>query len=99
MNTITEKDKDLFFRMLDRDKNSAHFLWNCTDGTVVTAGSDIFRNVSGDPLDFLRESGLIDPQSLPSFNVFSSRIEEGIISRIERMSLSADLRMRFSSDG
>ena len=99
MSVITEKDTKLFFEMLDRDKNSAHFLWNCTDGTVVTAGSSIFENVSGDPLDYLRESGLIDPQYLPSFNVFSSRIEEGIISSMDRMCLSADISMKLSEDG
>ncbi len=95
---ITEKDQKLFIDMLDRDKHSAHFLWDCVAGTVATVGSGIFDGVSGDPLDFLRESGLIDPQYLPSFNIFSSRIEEGIISRIDRRSLSVDVRMRFTED-
>lgn len=95
---ITEKDQKLFIDMLDRDKHSAHFLWDCVAGTVATVGSGIFDGVSGDPLDFLRESGLIDPQYLPSFNIFSSRIEEGIISRIDRRSLSVDIRMKFAED-
>ena len=99
MCSITEKDSQLFIEMLDRDKHSAHFLWNCSEGTVATAGSDIFRNMSGDPLDELRESGLIDPQYLPSFNVYASRIEEGIISGIDRMSLSVDIKMKLSKDG
>lgn len=95
---VSEKDQKLFIDMLDRDKHSAHFLWDCVAGTVATVGSGIFDGVSGDPLDFLRESGLIDPQYLPSFNIFSSRIEEGIISRIDRRSLSVDVRMRFTED-
>ena len=95
---ITEKDKKLFIDMLDRDKHSVHFLWDCEAGTIATVGSSIFDNVSGDPLDFLRESGLIDPQYLPSFNIFSSRIEEGIISKIDRRSLSVDIRMKFAED-
>lgn len=96
MGGITEKGRNLFFKMLDRDKNSAHFLWDCVEGTVFTAGSEIFENVSGDPLDYLRDSGLIDPQFLPSFNIFSSRIEEGVISKIDRMSLSTDIRMKLT---
>lgn len=95
---ITEKDQKLFIDMLDRDKHSVHFLWDCEAGTIATVGSSIFDNVSGDPLDFLRESGLIDPQYLPSFNIFSSRIEEGIISKIDRRSLSVDIRMKFAED-
>lgn len=91
MSNITEKDIKLFYEMLERDKNSAHFLWDCAAGTVVSAGSGIFADVSGDPLEYLRESGLIDPQSLPSFNIFSSCIEEGTISGSDRMSLAADI--------
>ena len=94
MSNITEKDIKLFYEMLERDKNSAHFLWDCAAGTVVSAGSGIFADVSGDPLEYLRESGLIDPQSLPSFNIFSSCIEEGTISGSDRMSLAADIRMK-----
>lgn len=99
MSNITEKDIKLFYEMLERDKNSAHFLWDCAAGTVVSAGSGIFADVSGDPLEYLRESGLIDPQSLPSFNIFSSCIEEGTISGSDRMSLAADIRMKLSADG
>ena len=95
---ITEKDQKLFIDMLDRDKHSVHFLWDCEAGTIATVGSSIFDDVSDDPLDFLRESGLIDPQYLPSFNIFSSRIEEGIISKIDRRSLSVDIRMKFAED-
>lgn len=65
--------------------------------TISFAG--IFADVSGDPLEYLRESGLIDPQSLPSFNIFSSCIEEGTISGSDRMSLAADIRMKLSADG
>lgn len=95
---ITEKDQQLFLDMLDRDKHSAHFLWDCRDGSIATVGNSVFDRVSGDPLDFLRESGLIDPQYLPAFNIFSSRIEEGIISGIDRSSLSVDIRMKFAED-
>lgn len=72
---ITEKDKQLFIEMLNKDKNSMHFLWDCTAGTIATAGSAMFGNVTGDPLDYLRESGLIDEQSMPQFNVFTSQLE------------------------
>ena len=66
---ITEKDKQLFIEMLNKDKNSMHFLWDCTAGTIATAGSAMFGNVTGDPLDYLRESGLIDEQSMPQFRL------------------------------
>jgi EAL domain-containing protein (putative c-di-GMP-specific phosphodiesterase class I)/GGDEF domain-containing protein len=95
---ITEKDKQLFIEMLNKDKNSLHFLWNCTAGTIATAGSAMFDNVTGDPLDYLRESGLIDEQSMPQFNVFTSQLEGGIISGIDRNSLSVDIRMKFRPD-
>ena len=95
---ISEKDKQLFIDMLDRDKRSLHFLWDCTAGTISTVGSTLFDNISGDPLDFLRESGLIDEQSMPQFNVFSSRLEEGVISGIDCNSLSVDIMMKFSPD-
>lgn len=95
---ISEKDKQLFIDMLDRDKRSLHFLLDCTAGTISTVGSTLFDNISGDPLDFLRESGLIDEQSMPQFNVFSSRLEEGVISGIDCNSLSVDIMMKFSPD-
>ena len=95
---ISEKDKQLFIDMLDRDKHSLHFLWDCTAGTISTVGSTLFDNIIGDPLDFLRESGLIDEQSMPQFNVFSSRLEEGVISGIDCNSLSVDIMMKFSPD-
>lgn len=98
MCNITEKDKQLFVQMLDRDKHSLHFLWDCTEDTVATAGSGLFETVKGDPLEFLRGRGLIDEQYLPAYNVFSSRIEEGIISGIDRNSLSVDLKMKFSDN-
>lgn len=93
---ISKKDIDLFYNMLDQDKHSLHFLWDCTAGTVTTAGSALFENVTGDPLDFLRESGLIDEQSMPQFNVFTARLEEGVISGINRSSLSVDILMKFT---
>lgn len=99
MSKITEKDKNLFIEMLDKDKRTLHFMWDCTEGTVATAGSPLFENVNGDPLDFLRESGLIDQQYISAFNVFTSRIEEGIISGIDRNSLSVELKMKFTPDG
>lgn len=95
---ITEKDKQLFIEMLNKDKNSMHFLWDCTAGTIATAGSAMFGNVTGDPLDYLRESGLIDEQSMPQFNVFTSQLEGGIISGIDRNSLSVDIRMKLKPD-
>lgn len=99
MCSISEKDKQLFLDILNKDKHSLHFLWNCTEGTVATAGSDLFKGVSGDPLDFLRDSGLIDEQSMPQFNIFSSQLEGGIISGIDRSSLSVDINMKFQPDG
>lgn len=99
MSEITEKDKNLFIEMLDKDKRTLHFLWDCVDGRVVTAGSSLFENINGDPLDFLRESGLIDEQYLPAFNIFSARLEEGIISGIDRSSMSVELKMKFVPDG
>lgn len=96
---ISEKDKQLFIDMLDKDKHSLHFLWDCTAGTISTVGSSLFDNVEDDPLDFLRESGLIAEEDLPQFNVFSSRLEEAIISGINANSLSVDFRMKFEPDG
>lgn len=96
---ISEKDKQLFIDMLDKDKHSLHFLWDCTAGTISTVGSALFDNVEDDPLDFLRESGLIAEEDLPQFNVFSSRLEEAIISGINANSLSVDFRMKFEPDG
>ncbi len=98
MNKITEKDKDLFIEMLVRDKRSLHFLWNCAEGTIVTAKDSVFDGFRGDPLDFLRESGLIDEQFMPAFNVFASQIEEGIFSGIDRNSLVVELNFKFAPD-
>ncbi len=98
MCSISEKDKQLFIDILNKDKHSLHFLWDCTEGTVVTAGSDLFKEVTDDPLDFLRDSGLIDEQSMPQFNIFSSQLESGIISGTDRSSLSVDINMKFRPD-
>lgn len=93
---VSENDVRLFVSMLDRDKHSLHFLWDCSAGTIATVGCPLFDSVKDDPLDFLRESGLIDPESMAAFNVFSSRIEEGIISGIDRNSLSVEINMKFT---
>lgn len=96
---ISEKDKDLFIQMLNKDKHSLHFLWDCEKGTIATAGSAIFDGLEGDPLDFLRESGLIAEESLSSFNIFSSCIEQGIISSADRGSMQVSIRMKLGENG
>ena len=87
---ITEKDKQLFIEMLNKDKNSLHFLWDCTAGTIATAGSAMFDNVTGDPLDYLRESGLIDENRTPNWS-FADSSHTSYGTRAEGSSQSTEL--------
>lgn len=98
MNKITENDMKLFIEMLSKDKRTLHFLWNCVDGRIATSRDTMFDGYKGDPLDLLRESGLVDEQFMPAFNVFASQIEEGIISGIDRNSLVVELNFKFAPD-
>lgn len=98
MGEISEKDVRLFSKLLDRDKRVLHFLWDCVENTVAAVQNDVIDDIDGDPLDYLRTSGLIDPQYLAAFNVFAAQIEEGIISGIDRNSLSVEVKFRFNKE-
>lgn len=44
---ITKKDIQLFIEMLNKDKNSLHFLWDCTAGTIARQAAPCLTTLQG----------------------------------------------------
>lgn len=95
---IPDKYRDRLCEIMAADNSTVHFLWSCTDNTVVQLGRSIMPDDVSDPLDYLAASGLIDESSAPAFSVFCAQINEGILLGTDKNSLAIDLRMRFSEN-
>ena len=63
--------------MMKQDEGCIHFLWCCSEKKVMPIGEIFIPEDCSDPLDYLRESGMVDNVSMGAFNVFCAQIEEG----------------------
>ncbi len=95
---IPEAYRDELIQMMALDSDAVHFLWDCIHGKTIAIGREFIPENTVDPLDYIRENGLVDESSLSAFNVFSAQIEKGIFSGISRGNLGIDLQMRLSPD-
>ncbi|MCI7766433.1 MAG: diguanylate cyclase [Oscillospiraceae bacterium] len=101
MNVVNESEKymDIIHSIFKNDVETAHFLWKCTEKTVIyMGGRQIIADGVTHPYEYIREKGLIDPQFLPVFDVFRTSVEEGIESGIKHGELPLDVKMRFSDE-
>ncbi len=91
---IAPEYKDRLVKMMECDIETYHFYYSVTDKTFFQISGNLFPEISGDPLDYLSESGLIEEQSQPVFAVFCSRIQESIIKGSDENSASTDISIR-----
>ncbi|MBQ5333116.1 MAG: EAL domain-containing protein [Oscillospiraceae bacterium] len=98
MDIVNESEKymDTIKNIFKNDVETAHFLWKCSENTVVyMGGRHIIADGAAHPYEYLREHGLIDPQFVPVFDVFRTSVEEGILTGIKHGELPLDVKMRF----
>lgn len=91
---IAPEYKDRLVKMMGCDIETYHFYYSVADKTFFQISGNLFPEISGDPLDYLSESGLIEEQSQPVFAVFCSRIQESIIKGSDENSASTDISIR-----
>lgn len=94
MSDFPAKYSERLVRMLQRDSESINMYQNVNDNVFLSL-SDSFDSSKYRELPvMLRDSGLIAPSSVSVFDVFCSRIEEGIINGIEENSLTTDIMVK-----
>ena len=79
--------------MMKQDEGCIHFLWCCSEKKVMPIGEIFIPEDCSDPLDYLRESGMVDNVSMGAFNVFCAQIEEGIFFGSNVNNLDVELQM------
>lgn len=85
--------------ILQADDSVYRVLWKCREGGCVSLGKVFLPDGVSDPLDYILENGFIGDSSKNAFEVFCSRIQEGIIGGFNKKTISLDVNMRFSPDG
>ncbi len=94
---ISEKSYKKLSNLYEADKNTIHFLWDCKEKSVdVLGGCMSFPDGTSDPLAYLRSIDFIDPQYVSFYDVFCSKLAEGIYEPIEESELGAVVKMKFS---
>lgn len=91
---IAPEYKEKLVEMMECDIETYHFYYSVADKSFFQISGELFPEISGDPLDYLSESGLIEEQSQPVFAVFCSRIQESIIKGSDENSASTDISIR-----
>ncbi len=91
---IPDKYAGRIVSMIQNDDDAIHFYWSLKDNVCFQLGTKFFPEDVKDPLDYIRESGMVDEQSLPVFDVFCAKIEGGIMTGIESNSVSTDISVR-----
>ncbi len=79
--------------MMKQDEGCVHFLWCCSERRVLPIGDVFIPEDCSNPLDYLRESGMVNNTSMGAFNVFCAQIEEGIFSGSTVNNLNVELQM------
>lgn len=87
--------------MIGNDKPAVHLYQNIADGVLISLCGDILpqQMSSIESIGSLRDCGIIDPASLPVFDVFCKTIENGIVNGICDNSLTTEFSIRLSADG
>lgn len=96
---LTMEYSDILNDILQADDTVYRVLWKCREGGCVSLGRVFLPDGVSDPLDYILENGFIGDSSKNAFEVFCSRIQEGIIGGFNKKTISLDVNMRFSPDG
>ncbi len=97
---FSQSDYLLLEKFLLADTDSVHFVWKCSENEIISIDdTNFFPENTLHPFEYIRSAKLVDEQYEPFFDVFSSRIEEGIFSGIETDKLNIDIKMKLTPDG
>lgn len=94
MNKIPDKYAGKIISMMQSDEDTIHFYWSPADDVMIQLTSMMFPEDVRDPLDYMRESGMIDENSLPVFDVFCAKIESGILCGTETNSAATEISVK-----
>lgn len=94
MNKIPDKYAGKIISMMQSDEDTIHFYWSPADDVMIQLTSMMFPEDVRDPLDYMRESGMIDENSLPVFDVFCAKIESGILCGTDTNSAATDISVK-----
>lgn len=94
MDRIPEKYAGRIISMMQSDEDTIHFYWSPADDVMIQLTSKMFPEDVRDPLDYMRESGMIDENSLPVFDVFCAKIESGILCGTETNSAATEISVK-----
>lgn len=94
MDRIPEKYAGRIISMMQSDEDTIHFYWSPADDVMIQLTSMMFPEDVRDPLDYMRESGMIDENSLPVFDVFCAKIESGILCGTDTNSAATDISVK-----
>lgn len=95
-NNIPEKYADRIIEMLKGDKGALHIYESVSDNVSFMFGEELIPEKPGALLCDLRDSGYIEERSLPLFDVFCDKINEGIISGTEETDLSIEIGLKLT---
>ena len=96
---LTLEYSDILNDILQADDSVYRILWKCREGGCVSLGKEFLPDGVSDPLEYILENGFISESSLNAFEVFCSRIQEGIIGGFDKKTICLDVNMRFFPDG
>ncbi len=91
---IPEKYKEKLVDIIANDSDTVHFFQSIEDNTFISLSESFDAKDYRELPVLLRESGLIEKESLPVFDVFCERIDEGIINGCRENSLGTDLSIK-----
>lgn len=90
---IKDEYKESLVRMMQRDE-AIHFYYSAADSAFVQISGSLFPDDITDPLDYLADNGLVEERSLPVFQVFCSKLQDGIINGTDKNSASTDVALK-----
>lgn len=97
-NFISDDVRNMIIEILADDSGSIHIFWNCIENHTVQICGNIFPDNIKNPFEHIKKSGLIENSSESAFDVFCSRINDGIANGIDSNSISIDILMKFPDD-
>ncbi len=95
-NEIPAKYTSRIIEMLKRDKGSLHIYESIADNVSFMFGEELIPEKPGALLNDLRDSGYIEEKSLPLFDVFCAKIDEGIINGTNESNFSIEIGLKLT---
>lgn len=91
---IPEKYASRMVDILKNDVDSLHVYESVSDNVSYMLGQELIPEKRGALLSDLRDSGLIEEKSIPLFDVFCAKINEGIINGTKETNFSIEIGLK-----